>query len=306
MVRLTIISEMPSDLIIIPDHVRKLAEDSVGEFFERVAGTSRSANAQDHLGTQKSLKRAGIIERFTPLSKKKLLEIGSGYGSNLAVWIKEFGVDGYGIERDAEGFGNSFQASRELFLANEIDPNRIIRSEGDTLPFADFSFDIVYAANVLEHTDDPVKMVEEAVRVLRPGGIFHTEIPNFLSYFEGHYFVPQPPILFRWMLPAWVKLLGRDPAFAHTLRTEINPLWCRKAIDRISAKYEVKLVSLGQEIFLDRLAQPFAFEMERTASKLARTIALIQVINVGNWIGRLIVLAQGYYPMYLTVLRKPL
>ncbi len=106
------------------------------------------------------------------------------------------------------------------------------------------------------------------------------------------------------MLPAWVRLFGRDPAFARTMRTEINPIWCRKAVDRINRKYPVKLMSLGAELFSDRLKQPFDFDMERTATKLQGIIGGIQRINFGNWIGRLIVLGQGHYPIYMTIRRE--
>ena len=144
------------------------------------------------------------------------------------------------------------------------------------------------------------------MRVLRPGGILHFEMPNFLSYFEGHYMVPQPPILWRSLLPLWVRLLGRDPAFARTMRTEINPVWCRRTVSQVSRKYSVRLLSLGDDIFLDRLAQPFQFEMKRTAGKLQSIIAVMQRFNVGNWMGHMIVAAQGYYPIYLTLRREPL
>jgi len=292
---------MPSESIIVPASVREMAEKSVGVFFERVSLMSREAAARDHLDVVRPVKKGKLLESYTSLHGKKLLEIGSGYGANLATWIKNYQLDGFGTERDTEGFGSSFQASRELFAANGLDPERIIRVTTDALPFADASFDIVYAGNVLEHTEAPLKVLEEAVRVLRPGGFLHAEVPNYLSYFEGHYLVPQPPLLWRWMLPQWVRLLGRDPAFAYTMRTEINPVWCRRAVKQINKKYRVKLISLGAEIFLDRLMQPFEFEMERTATKLGRLIAILQTVNVGNWIGRFIVLAQGHYPIYLTV-----
>jgi SAM-dependent methyltransferase len=162
----------------------------------------------------------------------------------------------------------------------------------------------VYAGNVLEHTEDPIKVVTESVRVLRPGGIFHAEIPNFLSYFEGHYFVPQPPLIWHWVLPFWVRILGRNPAFAYTLRTEINPIWCRHTVKKINRQYPAKLISDGSEIFLDRLKQPIEYDMERTATQLGTLLKLVQRLNVGNWIGRTIVLAQGHYPLYFTVQRK--
>lgn len=295
---------MSAEAIVIPDSVRTLTEQSVGAFFEGVARMPAEVAARDHIDPARPMRAALVLEEFTPLRGKKLLEIGSGFGINLATWIKMYGVDGFGTERDAEGFGSSFKASRELFTANGLDPERINRVTGDVLPFVDASFDIVYAGNVLEHTENPLKVLEEAVRVLRPGGIVHAEVPNFLSYFEGHYLVPQPPLVARWVLPLWVRLLGRDPAFAYTLRTEINPLWCRRAVKQINGKYPVKLLSLGSEVFLRRLSRPFQFEMERTATRLGKLIGIVQRVNVGNWIGRSIVLAQGHYPIYLTVRRE--
>ena len=296
---------MTSELIVVPDVVRELAERSVGVYFEEVAKHPRDANARDHIDLGRPVKAAELLKRFTSLQGKKVLEIGSGFGINLATWIKQYQLDGYGTERDAEGFGSSFKASREVFAANGLDPERIIRVTDNTLPFADATFDIVYAGNVLEHTENPIKVLTEAMRVLRPNGIFHAEVPNFFSYFEGHYLVLQPPLIWRWMLPAWVRLLGRDPSFAYTLRTEINPMWCKRAAKQVSKQYPAKLISVGSEIFLDRLKQPFEFDMERTASQLGTLIRLLQRLNVGNWVGHLVVLAQGHYPIYLTVRREP-
>jgi SAM-dependent methyltransferase len=295
---------MPNTLIAVPESVRVAAENSVGVFFATVSKMPADVSARDHLDLERPIRAGRLLETYTSLQGKKLLEIGSGFGINLATWIKLYQLDGYGTERDAVGFSSSFGASRELFAANGLDPERIIGVEGNTLPFVDASFDIVYAGNVLEHTEDPLQVLQEAVRVLRPGGILHAEVPNYLSYFEGHYMVPQPPLVFGWMLPLWVRLLGRDPAFAHTMRTEINPIWCRRAVRQIDTAYPVELLSLGEEEFLQRLARPFEFEMERTAHTLTGIIRFVQFLNVGNWIGRLIVLAQGHYPIYLTIRRK--
>lgn len=291
--------------IVIPDSVRAAARESIGELSESIAKTPPNTAADEHLDVAKSLKRAQILGRYQPLANKKLLEIGSGFGTNLAMWIKSYQVDGYGTEPDGLGFGNSCASSRELFIANGLDPQRIFSAKGENLPFEDASFQIVYSANMLEHTDNPLKVLEEAVRVLCPGGILHFEMPNFLSYFEGHYMVPQPPILWRSLLPQWVRLLGRNPSFARTLRTEINPAWCRRAVRQLSKKYPVKLISLGDDIFLDRLAQPFRFDTETTARKLHTAIAVVQRLNAGNWMGHMIVAAQGYYPIYLTLRREP-
>ena len=43
---------------------------------------------------------------------------------------------------------------------------------GESLSFASASFDVVVAADVLEHVDDLPRVLGEVSRVLRPGGCF--------------------------------------------------------------------------------------------------------------------------------------
>lgn len=48
--------------------------------------------------------------------------------------------------------------------------------------FADNTFDLVTAWHVLEHIPDPHALIAEVQRVLRPGGLFVCEVPNFASW----------------------------------------------------------------------------------------------------------------------------
>lgn len=289
--------------LTIPPRVFEIARDTLGRYFQPISKMDPDDNVSDFLDVSRAIVRAKLVERYVPLTGLKTLEIGSGFGTNVAVWQKYLDVDAYGIEPGSEGFEGGFEASRLLLAANDLEPERIVRACGESLPFSDDSFDLVYSANVLEHTEDPEAVVFEAIRVLRPGGTLHFEIPNHLSYFEGHYLVLQPPLVDKRILPAWVALLGRDPAFAKTLRTEINPIWCRRVVKKLCKRHRVRLISLGEDVFLERLAKPFVFEAQGVSSRLAPLIRILQRLNLGNWIGRTIVGMQGYYPMYLT-LRK--
>jgi ubiquinone/menaquinone biosynthesis C-methylase UbiE len=293
------------DGIEIPAEIYTLAEESLGAFFEPINKTDRRILARDFLDPSKATKRIGILERYTTLKGKKLLEVGSGFGTNLAVWIKCFGVDGYGVEPGGEGFNQGFHASQKIFAANGIDPERVVNSVGESLPFSDESFDVVYSANVLEHTENPEHVLRESLRVLRKGGVLHMEMPNYLSYFEGHYMVIQPPIFWKPMLPAWVRMVfRRDPSFARTLQTKINPLWCRRTMRTLGKTYPLELISVGDDLFLERLSQTFKFETETVAGNLHRVIGLVTKLNRGNWIGHLIVALKGHYPIYLTVRKR--
>jgi hypothetical protein len=145
----------------------------------------------------------------------------------------------------------------------------------------------------------------ESVRVLRKGGVLHMEIPNHLSYFEGHYMVLMPPLLWKWMLPLWIRwVVRRDPSFARTLQTQLNPFWCRRTMRQIARVYPLDVVTLGEDLFLQRLSQQMQFETQLVAGSLGGLMRVMQKVNLGNWIGRLIVLLRGYYPMYLTARKR--
>ena len=169
------------------------------------------------------------------------------------------------------------------------------------------TFDIVYSANVLEQTANPELALRESVRVLKAGGILHMEMPNFLSYYEGQYLIFQPPIFHRSLLPWIVRwVYRRDPAFAETLRTQINPIWCRNQVRSINAIYPVTLLSLGEELFLARLTSAFQFEMATVGARLGAVLSIVQTLNVKNWIGKTIVALQCHYPIYLTLRKNKL
>jgi 2-polyprenyl-6-hydroxyphenyl methylase/3-demethylubiquinone-9 3-methyltransferase len=58
-----------------------------------------------------------------------------------------------------------------------------IVSDARSLPFPDRSFDVVCAMDLLEHVEEPERVIAEASRVLRPNGLlfFHTFDRNWLA-----------------------------------------------------------------------------------------------------------------------------
>jgi ubiquinone/menaquinone biosynthesis C-methylase UbiE len=53
---------------------------------------------------------------------------------------------------------------------------RTIAAPGEDLPFGDASFDVVLCDNVVDHAENPRRIVEEIARVLRPGGSLYFEV----------------------------------------------------------------------------------------------------------------------------------
>ena len=269
--------------IVIPPEVYELAVQSVGRFFEPICKTPAEVIVRDFLDLSKAAKRADVLKRYAPLENRKLLEIGSGFGTNLAVWIKNYNIDGYGVEPASPGVDQGFVASRKLFSANGIDAGRICNAKGESPPFPDGTFDIAYSANILEHTEYRDRVLNEAARVLRCGGILHMEMPNYLPYFEGHYMVAQPPIFWKLILVWWLRLVcRRDSSFAKTIQTQINPLWCRRAIKKVGRIYPLKLIPLGQDVFLERLSHAFTFETDVVGARLGSLIGRLQRFDRQN------------------------
>jgi SAM-dependent methyltransferase len=298
-------SHPESAVLNIPSQVLQSAIRSVGEYFEPLNRVNREVLGRDHVNPLRYLRNIEALDREIPLAGKKLLEIGSGFGVSLAIMLKRFGVDAYGIEPASEGFDASNGCAREILRANDLDPARVIDAVGESIPFPDGSFDIVYSNNVLEHTSEPAKVLSEAARVLKPGGTLFVEVPNYLSYYEGHYLVPQPPILWNGLLAFWVQtIFRRDPSFARTLHTEINPIWLRRTLRLIDRRYPLEVRTLGEERFLQRISRPFAFQTDALAGIAGRAIHTLQALNWHNWLGRLLVRLQAHYPIVLVATRR--
>jgi len=74
-----------------------------------------------------------------------------------------------------------------IMTAGSHDASRAVRylqSDGYALPFRDRSFEAVCVMDFLEHVEEPEKVIAEAGRVLKDGGIlfFHTINRTFLSW----------------------------------------------------------------------------------------------------------------------------
>lgn len=134
----------------------------------------------------------------------RLLEVGCGVGATVFVSRQE-GIRAYGVEPSHLGCLAANARLREARI-----PEVVCQARGEALPFADGSFDVVCSFQVLEHTQDPVRVLAESVRVLRNGGTFVHIFPNYGSLWEGHYGVPWIPHMSKKLARWYIKSLGRD------------------------------------------------------------------------------------------------
>ncbi len=105
------------------------------------------------------------------LKNKNVLDAGCGTG-----WFSKAAV-----ERGGEV--TSLDVGEKLLqqVAQKCQTNRVIGSVLD-LPFEENVFDFVISSEVIEHTPNPKKAIEEMYRVLKPGGTLVLSTPNIFWY----------------------------------------------------------------------------------------------------------------------------
>jgi SAM-dependent methyltransferase len=102
-----------------------------------------------------------ITRHFAPSAK--LLDVGCG-----TAWLAEHFSDYTGIDGAPEAVAEAAARGRNV-IGGDVD---------EPLPFGDAAFDGVVLKDLLEHVADPVAVVREVHRVLKPGGRVFASSPD--------------------------------------------------------------------------------------------------------------------------------
>jgi SAM-dependent methyltransferase len=105
----------------------------------------------------------------------KILDLGCGRGEFLKGFVR-CGLNGHGVDQS--------------IIAKSVCPEvEILQSdlENEPLPYSDNSFDAVFSKSVLEHFYYPEKLVQEIYRILNPGGLAITMVPDWESIYKTFY-----------------------------------------------------------------------------------------------------------------------
>ncbi|TFH86868.1 class I SAM-dependent methyltransferase [Billgrantia azerbaijanica] len=102
-------------------------------------------------------------------AETRVLDIGAGYGGSARFLAREFGCPVTALNISERENERGRRMNREQGVDRLV---TIIDGSFEALPFGDRAFDVVWSQDAILHSGDRRRVLEEAVRVLRPGGHF--------------------------------------------------------------------------------------------------------------------------------------
>jgi len=152
---------------VVAHEVYHIDTDREGKFSPSHTGWSRTKKIIDHV--------------TSVISKTRILGIGCNSGGlEKVILIKFPGSLVYGIDVQPELVE---RAKRKGIIAKV--------ARGEKVPYPDDYFDVVLLSEILEHVFNPRKVLDEAIRVVKKGGLIVGSVPhpkgvNAKKGVEGH------------------------------------------------------------------------------------------------------------------------
>ncbi len=102
-------------------------------------------------------------------SSQKILDVGCGEGTRLDTLLPK-GIKGWGIDPNEKAIAKAKkQYSRHYFKIGT----------GESLPYPDNQFDLVYSVFAIEHCVSPTQFITQMIRVTKPKGHLVILAPNY-------------------------------------------------------------------------------------------------------------------------------
>jgi len=120
------------------------------------------------------------FDRYLPATKGlSIMEVGGAYGEYLLYLTRRFGYKAYSLDYSRIGNEQTLETFSNAGIPVEVF-ERDLFSDNSDLP----KFDIVYSLGFIEHFDDPGKVVEKHLDLLKPGGILLLGVPNYAGIYR--------------------------------------------------------------------------------------------------------------------------
>lgn len=116
---------------------------------------------------------------FNGYRGKRVLEVGCGAGTDLVRFAK-----GGAVVTGVDLASSAIDLARTNFQQQGLSAD-LREADGEQLPFADGTFECVYAHGVVQYTANDRALVNECRRVLKPGGVAVFQVYNRVSWLNA-------------------------------------------------------------------------------------------------------------------------
>ncbi len=148
---------------------------STPEHWQKFWEEADTLNLDDVYGTDGRLVRE--ITGLGSLHGKRILEVGAGTGRD-AVALAKAGAEVLTLDYVSGSLGLTIKAAGLSGVT--VSP---VCGDGTGSPFADNTFDVVFHQGLLEHFRDPLPMLRDNIRILKPGGCLVVDVPQTFHYY---------------------------------------------------------------------------------------------------------------------------
>jgi len=219
-----------------------------------------------------------------------VLDVGCGCGTFVKACLNR-GLDAVGLDPE--------QDFLEIAKMKGVGSS-VIRAVGESLPFREESVDIVTSNSVLEHVQNPGKVVRESFRLLKPNGVLWLNFPDYATlYHEGHYGLFWLPLMPKRLAKLYVRLMGRTNTEYLDSIQYVTRRTVRRCLDRNARVVDLQNFAASEKrnrdrtYCRDRISNPQKIETKR----FRRIANLLRRLRIGDralcWMCEFICLAKS-------------
>jgi ubiquinone/menaquinone biosynthesis C-methylase UbiE len=162
------------------------------------------------LGLEYESANVALLYKSLPdLQPTKILDLGCGTGGTAILISEGMGVPVHGVDT----YGPAVDIAKLRVLEHHRARCIFTSGSGEYLPYETNEFDLVTSYQVLEHVSDPLAVLREIYRVMKPTAVAHITAPSYSSIFEPHYKINWLPFSGPLLARMWLRVVGRPTDF---------------------------------------------------------------------------------------------
>ena len=168
------------------------------------------------------------VARHCDLDGRTVVDVGGGGGWFTAAFQAR-GAHSYLFEPDPT----------EL-RARAAAPAGAVVADGYWLPICDGGADVVFSSNVLEHVPDQMGLIEEMIRITRPGGLVYLSYTNWYSPWGGHEMSPWHYLGPEYAKRRYIRRHQRKPK--HEYGVNLFPVHVGPVLRALRARLDIEII----------------------------------------------------------------